>query len=255
MLFRMEKKEGSTCPKFKHSSPRRKKSERILKKSAFSKFTNQASNHVPVDIDVSSSPSKEPIIPSSKKIRCTKAGITSSPSKKITGFATATVVPMEGPLHIQSETRSKKRNDHLTRTDKKKRRTSKVEVVKPLSVSDSDFEVFVANRGIPSLWFWSVDDMVRRQDFELKHGGFGIGEFQEFIVPNETQPENRQDSEDASVEFQLDYMVEYFESVNHPKAEEFKRVEVTRLEMSWMTLDNHTDCGVFTMRHMETFLV
>lgn len=59
-----------------------KKSERILKKSAFSKFTNEASNPVLIDIDISSSPSKEHIIPPSKKFRFTKASITSSPSKK-----------------------------------------------------------------------------------------------------------------------------------------------------------------------------
>ncbi|KAI3509178.1 hypothetical protein L1887_24237 [Cichorium endivia] len=181
----MEKKDGIAGRKFKQSSPVRKKSERILKKSAFSKFTNEASNPVLIDIDISSSPSKEHIIPPS--------------------FAADTVVPMEGPLHIHSEIRSKKRNDHSTQTDvpiktpitiqsktkskerkekalqveavndvpintpitiksntkskerkekaiqveavndKKKRRTSTVEVLKPLSVSDSDFEDSVPN--------------------------------------------------------------------------------------------------------------
>ncbi|KAI3518424.1 hypothetical protein L1887_07166 [Cichorium endivia] len=287
-----------------------KKSERILKKSAFSKFTNEASNPVLIDIDISSSPSKEHIIPPSKKFRFTKASITSSPFKKVTGFAADTVVPMEGPLHIHSEIRSKKRNDHSTQTDvpiktpitiksnnkskerkekalqveavndvpiktpitiksntkskerkekalqveavndKKKRRTSTVEVLKPLSVSDSDFEDSVPNvkkkqvclkktkklpkliskkkqpqvkpktksqlellylekircdgvpveRGIPSLCFWSVDDMVTLQDFEIKNGGFGSGEFQEFIVPNDSQPKKSEDNVDASVD-------------------------------------------------------
>ena len=42
----------------------------------------------------------------------------------------------------------------------------------------------------------------------------------------------------------------------HSKAEPFKdesKVPTTRLEMPWRTDKNHQDCGIYAMRHMETY--
>ncbi|CAH1443341.1 unnamed protein product [Lactuca virosa] len=50
------------------------------------------------------------------------------------------------------------------------------------------------------------------------------------------------------------YVVDYLKSQNHPKTEMFSHVMSYRLEMLWRTINNHTDCGVFTMRHMETYM-
>lgn len=33
-----------------------------------------------------------------------------------------------------------------------------------------------------------------------------------------------------------------------------RKVDCERVEMSWRTKDNHTDCGIFMMRHMETYV-
>ena len=33
----------------------------------------------------------------------------------------------------------------------------------------------------------------------------------------------------------------------------FKIKDVTRLKLPWATKDNKVDCGVFVMRHMETY--
>ncbi|KAI3522757.1 hypothetical protein L1887_00807 [Cichorium endivia] len=101
----MEKKEAIAALIFNQSSPVRKKSERILKKTAFSKFTNEASNPVLVDLDICSSPSKESYEPSTKKVCYTKSSIISSPSKKVTDRG----VPMEGHTNIYYEIGSKKR--------------------------------------------------------------------------------------------------------------------------------------------------
>ncbi|KAK9080794.1 hypothetical protein SSX86_000552 [Deinandra increscens subsp. villosa] len=46
----------------------------------------------------------------------------------------------------------------------------------------------------------------------------------------------------------------YLESISHPKAKSFKKSTLKRLEMDWRTENNHIDCGIFLMRHMETYL-
>ncbi|CAI9286185.1 unnamed protein product [Lactuca saligna] len=51
-----------------------------------------------------------------------------------------------------------------------------------------------------------------------------------------------------------EYIVDYLKSQNHPKAEMFSHVMSHRLEMPWRTINNSIDCGVFTMRHMETYM-
>ncbi|CAI9296535.1 unnamed protein product [Lactuca saligna] len=51
-----------------------------------------------------------------------------------------------------------------------------------------------------------------------------------------------------------EYIVDYLKSHNHPKAEMFSHVMPHRLEMPWRTINNNIDCGVFTMRHMETYM-
>nr|KAJ0218877.1 hypothetical protein LSAT_V11C300140660 [Lactuca sativa] len=51
-----------------------------------------------------------------------------------------------------------------------------------------------------------------------------------------------------------EYIVHYLKSQNHPKAEMFSHVMPHRLEMPWRTINKHIDCGVFTMRHMETYM-
>nr|KAJ0193703.1 hypothetical protein LSAT_V11C800420220 [Lactuca sativa] len=50
------------------------------------------------------------------------------------------------------------------------------------------------------------------------------------------------------------YILDYFKSQNHLKTEMFSHVMPHRLEMPWRTINNHIDCGVFTMRHMETYM-
>nr|KAJ0212809.1 hypothetical protein LSAT_V11C400210150 [Lactuca sativa] len=40
--------------------------------------------------------------------------------------------------------------------------------------------------------------------------------------------------------------------VNHKSALTLEGVEAERVNMNWRTRDNHVDCGVFCMRHLET---
>ncbi|CAI9285881.1 unnamed protein product [Lactuca saligna] len=50
--------------------------------------------------------------------------------------------------------------------------------------------------------------------------------------------------------------VRYFEEINHPRANAISKesIKPQRLEMSWRTVKNKVDCGVFAMRHMETYM-
>jgi len=45
----------------------------------------------------------------------------------------------------------------------------------------------------------------------------------------------------------------YLEYVSHPSASKIKHAKPVRMEFPWTTLQNVVDCGVFLMRHMETY--
>ncbi|KAL4567479.1 hypothetical protein LXL04_023064 [Taraxacum kok-saghyz] len=51
----------------------------------------------------------------------------------------------------------------------------------------------------------------------------------------------------------VDFFTSYLTTKKHPKAKKFKHVSPFRFLMSWMTKKNKVDCGVFLMRHMETY--
>nr|KAJ0193984.1 hypothetical protein LSAT_V11C800443470 [Lactuca sativa] len=50
--------------------------------------------------------------------------------------------------------------------------------------------------------------------------------------------------------------VRYFKEINHPRANAISKesIKPQRLEMSWRTVKNKVDCGVFAMIHMETYM-
>nr|GEX52727.1 hypothetical protein [Tanacetum cinerariifolium] len=48
--------------------------------------------------------------------------------------------------------------------------------------------------------------------------------------------------------------VQYLYYVKHPKAEAIEKAKIKRMKMSWRTMRNSTDCGVFTMLHMESYI-
>nr|GEU61229.1 ulp1 protease family, C-terminal catalytic domain-containing protein [Tanacetum cinerariifolium] len=48
--------------------------------------------------------------------------------------------------------------------------------------------------------------------------------------------------------------VQYLYYVKHPKAEAIEKAKIKRMKMSWRTTRNSTDCGVFTMLHMESYI-
>ncbi|KVI06841.1 Peptidase C48, SUMO/Sentrin/Ubl1, partial [Cynara cardunculus var. scolymus] len=45
----------------------------------------------------------------------------------------------------------------------------------------------------------------------------------------------------------------YLREVHHPKAYEMLQLQPEIVDMDWRTKKNFVDCGVFAMRHMETF--
>nr|KAJ0211403.1 hypothetical protein LSAT_V11C400220140 [Lactuca sativa] len=46
----------------------------------------------------------------------------------------------------------------------------------------------------------------------------------------------------------------YLMRVNHKSASTLEGVEPKRVNMNWCTRDNHVDCGIFCMCHMETYM-
>ncbi|KAJ9555352.1 hypothetical protein OSB04_009966 [Centaurea solstitialis] len=62
------------------------------------------------------------------------------------------------------------------------------------------------------------------------------------------------DAYDNAITDLKNLFVHHLEQVQHPSAEMLKQVEVRLLEMKWRTKENYIDCGVFLMRHMETYM-
>ncbi|MFS8010974.1 hypothetical protein Hanom_Chr14g01303341 [Helianthus anomalus] len=52
---------------------------------------------------------------------------------------------------------------------------------------------------------------------------------------------------------QRDALSVYLEKFGHPAGGVIGKVEPVRLEMPWRTKNNAINCGVFLMRHMETY--
>nr|KAJ0215009.1 hypothetical protein LSAT_V11C300129960 [Lactuca sativa] len=50
--------------------------------------------------------------------------------------------------------------------------------------------------------------------------------------------------------------VRYLKEINHPRANAISKesIKPQRLEMTWRTIKNKVDCGIFAMRHMETYM-
>nr|GEW73316.1 ulp1 protease family, C-terminal catalytic domain-containing protein [Tanacetum cinerariifolium] len=48
--------------------------------------------------------------------------------------------------------------------------------------------------------------------------------------------------------------LEHLALVEHPNFYQLKKKVCERLEISWRTQNNYTDCGILMMRHMETYL-
>nr|KAJ0195406.1 hypothetical protein LSAT_V11C700373370 [Lactuca sativa] len=49
-------------------------------------------------------------------------------------------------------------------------------------------------------------------------------------------------------------VAKYLMSVNHKSALILEGVKPERVNMNWCTRDNHVDCGVFCIQHMETYM-
>lgn len=48
-------------------------------------------------------------------------------------------------------------------------------------------------------------------------------------------------------------MIKYLREFEHPKAISMSRCKVNKWRLKWKTIYNGVDCGIFVMRHMETF--
>ena len=53
--------------------------------------------------------------------------------------------------------------------------------------------------------------------------------------------------------FQFKLFCHYLKVSNHPKAQQISKCAPQRLQMEWQTSKNKTDCGIFTMRHLEFY--
>ncbi|KAI3513133.1 hypothetical protein L1887_20459 [Cichorium endivia] len=202
----------------------KKRSERILKKTAFSKFKNTESNPVVLDSDIDSG-LKESYQPSVPRVVHTKSSIALAGSKKNIVSDKSMDVPMQQPTNIHPNKSLEKLTHRQPNLILKSRRNSGDERIDNvgsdgLSLSkqatrsktrkgraiDVDHPVAQGNTKKKRLSKVSVVETVPNSDsdfesnFEINSGGFGIRDFQVTFVPNAAQQENIQASEDESAE-------------------------------------------------------
>ena len=53
---------------------------------------------------------------------------------------------------------------------------------------------------------------------------------------------------------QHEHFVEYLEAIHHKSTKVIKRLHGVRLGIRWRTKNNNVDCGIFVMRHLETYI-
>nr|GMD66265.1 hypothetical protein DM860_003580 [Ipomoea batatas] len=84
---------------------------------------------------------------------------------------------------------------------------------------------------------------------------FNIKSYRIDIIDNSSKSVTN-DLKYGSVPSDLKYMVmEYLKSEGlEVKSNRFNTVKPTRIKMSWRDNENKEDCGVYVMRHMETFM-
>ncbi|CAH1413746.1 unnamed protein product [Lactuca virosa] len=74
------------------------------------------------------------------------------------------------------------------------------------------------------------------------------------IIDNIRQDDTHQVAYGSLPDLVHSYMTDYMRSVQHHFYETFANVPIQILQLPWETINNSTDCGVLTMRHMETFM-
>ncbi|CAI9276353.1 unnamed protein product [Lactuca saligna] len=74
------------------------------------------------------------------------------------------------------------------------------------------------------------------------------------IIDNIRQDDTHQVAYGVLPDLVHSYMTDYLRSMQHHVSETFANVPIQILQLPWETINNSTDCGVFTMRHMETFM-
>lgn len=57
-----------------------------------------------------------------------------------------------------------------------------------------------------------------------------------------------------TLNFQKEHFVKYLRKKDLTwLASSIEKVKITYMSMQWQTFGNYTDCGIFLMRHMETY--
>ncbi|KAJ9541387.1 hypothetical protein OSB04_027893 [Centaurea solstitialis] len=59
---------------------------------------------------------------------------------------------------------------------------------------------------------------------------------------------------DFDIHIMREMVVQHLRNIGHPSADLMEPVEDRIMEIKWRTRNNYTDCGVFCMRHMETYM-
>ncbi|MFS7937671.1 putative papain-like cysteine peptidase superfamily [Helianthus anomalus] len=82
---------------------------------------------------------------------------------------------------------------------------------------------------------------------------FNLRDMKVEVLDNSAKDVSMKDKYNERPEKLRDALSVYLENIGHPVGGVIGQVEPVRLEMPWRTKHNVIDCGVFLMRHMETY--
>nr|GMC69146.1 uncharacterized protein LOC109168900 [Ipomoea batatas] len=82
---------------------------------------------------------------------------------------------------------------------------------------------------------------------------FDFCRFRLEIIDNSASPKGKKKIYDESLEDMQDMLQEFFSKTHPGKSVLAAGLEPKRMQMPWRDVKNKIDCGVYLMRHMETF--
>ncbi|KAI3794644.1 hypothetical protein L1987_37277 [Smallanthus sonchifolius] len=83
---------------------------------------------------------------------------------------------------------------------------------------------------------------------------FNLKNPETIIIDNSALGEYNAKYNGISEKFQKEAFVSFIADFAHPKTDEMDDTMIKRFVMPWRTTENTNDCGIFMMRHMETYM-
>ncbi|PWA86086.1 hypothetical protein CTI12_AA142780 [Artemisia annua] len=117
-------------------------------------------------------------------------------------------------------------------------------------------ELYKEDMMLPSRYFFKISFILffpicRENHLYLICADFKNGSFR--VIDNSSNGTDFEERYKSIPQEIKKVLVAYLDQVKHPKTERIRISKPIRMQMKWRTKNNHVDCGVFLMLHMESY--